>query len=293
MIFEPESPEGDRAYSPTTDEIEILKRISVVNRDNGIRFTEMTRLNVIAKMLEGTAYHLLNEEGLFHMYGKLPLESYENALLLSTHVDCESNITRCFTKVQDDGTLVGTFDNMLTNAAALTLMLRDELPDNVIVVFTGDEEENSVGAIQAGRFLEDNDIDFMAIVLDVTDAGYGVADFTIEKTFWNKEIGKLVISVAKSLGDRWRFVPEEDEPIPKYVPRSKVVAGDEEASDESDTYDDLDIKCFSLCTPTSGDMHCDVGINTRVDVFRAYIHAVNCMVKACSTLELEDSDDDD
>ena len=46
----------------------------------------------------------------------------------------------------------GTFDNSLTNAMTVSLMLEDALAMNVAVVFTGDEEEDSNGAADVAAF---------------------------------------------------------------------------------------------------------------------------------------------
>jgi len=264
------------------DEVEVLKKISVVNRDDGMVFTDTGRLDVIAELLEPTEYRRLNEHGLFHLYGKKPLDEITgNVLLISTHVDTERSISRCFTKVKEDGKLIGTFDNMLTNAAALTAMLRGDFPENVLVAFTGDEEEDSVGAIQASRFLQNHSIPFFVIVLDVSDEGYGVADFTIENNCWNKWIAGRVISAAKSLGKRWRFVPEDDEEeIPLSIPPSLVILHSAD-DDESVAYNEKEIDCFSLCAPTRGFMHSDAGITTTVSAYKAYITALVTIVRAC------------
>jgi len=266
------------------NELEILKQISVINRDNGIVFTDTTRLDVIAKLLESSAYQKLNDCGLFHLYSKHPLnELSDNVLLVSSHVDCEANISRCFTEVKEDDILLGTFDNMLTNAAVLTVMLRNELPDNVVIAFTGDEEEDGVGAIQASRFLENHKKTFYAIVLDVSDVGFGKVDFTVENGCWEKPLGRAVINTVKSISDRWLFVPSDVDEIPSYIPGSKIVYKDAD-DDESSTYDDKDIQCFSLCIPTAGEMHCDAGILSTVSSFKAYIKALVTIVDAVSRL---------
>lgn len=68
--------------------------------------------------------------------------------------------------------MLGTFDNSITNASIVYLMLSRALPRNVIVAFTGDEEETSRGALDVSRFIEDHNLDVLNIfVLDVTEEG--------------------------------------------------------------------------------------------------------------------------
>ena len=105
-------------------------------------------------------------------------------IIISSHVDCEHKITDCFSEVCDtDNSLIkGTYDNLLTNASIVSLMLEGELPENVLIAFTGDEEVGSKGARKLTKYLKKNSIEIKcAIVLDVTDMGWKeAADFTVE-----------------------------------------------------------------------------------------------------------------
>lgn len=264
-----------------TDLISILHTLSVPNRDNGRVFTDTERLDAIAELLRESPYERVAADGLFHMYSRVPIEAIEEpVVIVSTHVDCEYHITKCFTKQVDDDTLLGTFDNSITNASAVHLMLSTDLPDNVLFAFTGDEEEGSRGATDVARFVEDNRLEVLNIyVLDVTEVGWKrEADFTVENDFWDDDFGKRVVDLACDTGYQWRYVPAYPDDIPSYVPKDRVKMT-EAYEDESWEYDERDLPCFSLCLPTKGDMHCDDGILARTVSFRRYTEVLGRMLK--------------
>ena len=106
------------------------------------------------------------------MYSKVPLSELPDELIvISSHVDCQRQITKCFSKDYDDDLMQGTFDNSLTNAMTVSLMLEDALAMNVVVAFTGDEEEDSTGAADVAAFFQNLHKKIKVIVLDVTDMG--------------------------------------------------------------------------------------------------------------------------
>ena len=264
------------------DEMDVLKKVAKVNRDNGLRFTITDRADAIRELLALTGYRQLNQDGLFYLYGSCALENLNSpVLVISSHIDCVSEISKCFVEELPYGQMRGTFDNMLTNAAVLTLMLRGELPKNVLVAFTGDEEENSVGVLQMTTFLSNYGISFKSIVLDVTDEAYESADFTIENDFLKKNSCMKVVEIAKSLGNRWCFVPENPSKSHDYVPKGQLLHHEAE-EDESWELDELEIPCFSLCIPVKGNMHSKNGCIARQESYRVYINALAQMAKVCS-----------
>ena len=55
------------------------------------------------------------------------------------------------------------------------------------------------------------------------------------------------------------------------------------AIDESCSYDELNIKCFSLCIPTCGNMHSDIGIYARKESFYHYVEILkNLCIELCN-----------
>ena len=227
----------------------------------------------------------INADGLFHLYAKKPLESFakDQVTVISTHVDCEWHITECFFEDLGNGLIKGTFDNALTNAAVLSLMLSDTLPENVLIAFTGDEEETSVGANSLIRFFRDHRIIVKHIfVLDVTDMAWNdKADYTIENDLWYSEaLGKRIINSAESLPYSWRFVPSDPSDLPDYVNDSNTIF-EEAAEDESWDYDEEDFSSCSICIPIKGEMHSNTGVLARKESLFHFVKFLNVLLNNC------------
>lgn len=270
----------------TEHEFELLKKINVISRDNGKEFTHTQRLDAIKEVAANTEYRLIAEKPLFHLYAKDGLENIgEDIVVISSHADCVKAITEFFTE-KEENLLKGTFDNSITNTAALLLMEKGSLPSNVVFAFTGDEERESRGAEALTEFLHDNGKYFFAVVLDVTHEGYAQnMPFTVENDFWYgaklkyKDCGKTVISAADKVSEYWGFVAASRIIVPEYVPARCKLAdeyGDliESACDESWLYDEYDVPCFSLCLPTCGSMHSNAGLTAKEESFGIYVKAL-------------------
>ena len=252
--------------------IDVLERVCVLNRDDGSVFTVTDRLDAIASLLRGSAYKRVDAAGLFHMYARRPAETLRSpVVLVSSHVDCERGITKCFSRRIDENTLLGTYDNAITNAAIVYLMRSGLLPDDVLIAFTGDEEENSRGAEDVVRFLRRRRLEVRNIVvLDVTSEGWETgADFTVENDFWEEDHGERLIALIRRTGCQWNYVPGDPDDIPDFIPKDRIIPI-EAYSDESWDYDEADLPCFSFCLPTKGEMHADAGILARAGSFRRY-----------------------
>lgn len=250
----------------------VLKKLTVLNRDDGRTFTDTGRLDAIASLLRGSAYRRIEAKGLFHLYSRKPPEELRGpVLVVSSHADCERHITKCFAEERGDGTLAGTFDNAITNAAAVFLMRSGRLPDRVLVAFTGDEEENGRGAKDLSRFIQGHSLDVRNVfVLDVTGEGWKTgADFTVENDFWYDDFGKRVVGLAVKTGYPWNYVPGDCDDIPAYIPKERIVRV-EAFADESWEYSAAGLPCFSLCLPTKGKMHHNDGILVRTASFLRY-----------------------
>lgn len=261
----------------------LLTQINVLNYDNGKKFTRTDRLDTICELLWNSSYRRINANGLFHLYSKVPLSELPDELIvISSHVDCQRQITKCFSKDYDDDLMQGTFDNSLTNAMTVSLMLEDALAMNVVVAFTGDEEEDSTGAADVAAFFRNLHKKIKVIVLDVTDMGWreGCA-FTIENNFWSDTTGKVVSRLSAETGYPWRFVPSDPYEIPAYIPERYVI-GQEAEPDESWEYDEHKVECFSLCIPTKGEMHSDDGVLVRKDSLAPYMKILSLL---CSEVQ--------
>ena len=261
----------------------LLTKINVLNYDNGKKFTRTDRLDAICELLWSSSYRRINANGLFHLYSKVPLSEFPDELIvISSHVDCQRQITKCFSKDYDDDLMQGTFDNSLTNAMTVSLMFEDALAMNVVVAFTGDEEEDSTGAADVAAFFRKLHKTIKVIVLDVTDMGWreGCA-FTVENNFWTDTTGKVVSRLSAETGYPWRFVPSDPYEIPAYI-SDRYVIRQEAEPDESWEYDEHEVECFSLCIPTKGDMHSDDGVLVRKDSLAPYMKILSLL---CSEVQ--------
>ena len=260
----------------------ILNEVSVLNYDNGKKFINTDRLDAISRLLWNSSYRRINAQGLFHLYAKAPLGDIRGEILLiSSHFDCHKNITRCFAQEYGSDCLKGTFDNVLTNAIVLQLMLEDSLKANVVVAFTGDEEEDSNGAIKVTRYLKRVGRNFRAVVLDVTDMGWSEAcTFTVENDFCSSFWLERIIRCAMESGQDWKFVPSDPAHVPMAVPLENIIRQEAEP-DESWEYDEQGVECFSLCIPTAGEMHSDNGILVRRNALEPYMKMLRkiCLVQ--------------
>ncbi len=242
------------------EKINLLDSVaSTVNHDEDGEFTNAQRLELIDLFLVDTPYHL-QRIGLCYLYSKAPLEelkaSGEKIMVISSHVDTHRNITEPFSEKVGDNKLRGTYDNSITNAAVLSLMLERRLPANVLVAFTGNEEQEMKGAVDLGRYIQKEGIDAKVIVTDVTARGYhGRNAFTIEN---RNHSGDWTWSILKRLeGSDYKWKKKGN-----YL------------DDETVAYTDLGFECFSFCIPTKGEMHDNSGLMTRVLTFFYYIDAL-------------------
>ncbi len=241
------------------ERIELLNRVAgTINHDMNGRFVpgETGRLDLIKDLLKDTEYYL-TEIGLCHLYSREPLVKMEGPVtVLSSHVDTVHEITKPFSRVKDEKKLHGTYDNSITNAAILTLMLENRLPDSVVVAFTGNEEYGMRGAYGLGKYLKDNGIKAHIIVTDVTDRGYK---------------GKNVFSFENSChADKWT----EDKLNRFKNSDYKWNLADNYGDDETRSYSRNGFECFSFCIPIKGEMHSNEGVKTRISTYDKYIEAL-------------------
>lgn len=240
--------------------LDILDKINIPSHDNGIRFTKTDRIDFIKSELLKSQYRL-TDLGIALIYSKKPIETLKDAsvMLISSHVDCVKEMTACFSKKIDNHFIKGTYDNSITNAAVLSLMLKNRLPDNVVIAFTGNEEYGGAGAIRVAEYFDSFDIVPITIVLDVTYDGYRENKFfTIENLNEYLENSNFIPHTALILKkEREHYVYVDDADI-----------------DETWKYSKYEFPCFSLCLPVKGKMHSTEGVTVRLDSFKEYIRAL-------------------
>ncbi len=277
----------------------ILKEITGrVTRDDGKKFTVTDRLDYIKSLLEKSDYEIYGETPLSVIYRKKEIELPDRVVLLSSHVDCVDEITNPNFEVTKKGNYKGTFDNAVTNAAVVIAMIENKLKGNVLIAFTGDEEENSGGARQVIEFLDKNNKQVIAIALDATydlesehgnKTTYNDASYTIDNLCRNTEenIVDDLFATANRLSIPYMvtrangsvdYFDDKENMIDNYFSK-KTEIKDPAELDEAIEYSEH--KCcvgaFSLCIPTNdtdGDMHSNKMIKVKKNAFDEYIKAV-------------------
>ena len=230
--------------NPCNDFFGLLTAITVDCKDNGECFTVTDRVAVIERLLAGSGYMQVASLPLALLYAKRALREGDRVLLISSHIDCVYG--NCFC-VDEGDSLCGTFDNSFTNAALLWCMLGGQLPDNVVVAFTGNEESDSRGALQVAAELGRVGCDVAAaLVLDVTNEGseHG-ALFALEN-----DLGIDILT-------GYSIVASLEEYCGRFAFKHNALP------DESWDYADSGIPSISLCVPVVGDLHSDAGVLLR------------------------------
>ncbi len=277
----------------TRDYDVIYKITNALNRDDGIKFTCLNRLNVISDfMKDSKSYICLNPDGnLSRIYASNNFFDSENPVVISSHVDCkqksydEQGIYYPFCrKTHNDKYLQGTFDNAITNAAILLEMIDGNLDSGVAIAFTGDEEVSAKGTFEVTRLIKENckvaNI-VTYITLDVTyDDAWKRANFTIENNYiYQEAINKILAQSCIDMDVYWGYLPRETGVYPPTIPIFARLDG-QSMPDESEAYSIAgNANVFSLCIPTNDSynnyMHTDYGIKIRVEDFDIYRKAVS------------------
>lgn len=230
---------------------ELLNRLTVDCKDDGMRFLRKDRIQEIKSLLNNSGYELLEEGNLSLLYGKPAGEANAYQTLISSHVDCV--YINCFAKDESDMCWKGTFDNSATNAAVIDLMLRGELDASVLIAFTGDEEKNSAGAVEIMQALSRMECGIdRAIVLDVTNEGWeDEAAFSIENDRgFDILTGYHIVGLLQASNTPCVFVHEAE---PDETWEYNRGAGSDRPG----------IPCLSLCLPVQGNMHGEDGVLLR------------------------------
>ena len=233
------------------DLLSLLSAVTVLNRDDGERFLVTDRLDAVSSLLAGSRFRRVEAPGLFHLYAERDpaMLTGRSVIVVSSHVDCEAGITGCFSREEGKDTLLGTYDNAITNAAIVWLMLSDRLRDDVIVAFTGDEEAGCAGTADLARFLRER-----------------------------QDFGKKIVFAAEGFPWTWRFVPSDPARVPAFVRKDNLISA-EATEDESWCYDEHGINCCSVCLPVRGPMHSDRGVKARKASLFHYTEALGRLLE--------------
>ena len=237
--------------------IDILRLTTVSSKDDGKQWTDKTRLWIIQQLLASSRYTLLNPAGAFKsdlylLYGVGELDKSKKYIVVSSHIDTE--MKRFFVK-QKEKSIFGTFDNSITNASVIHNMLGGNFNDNILIAFTGNEENGMRGAKNLHEYLSGYDVG-LYMVLDVTWEEHYGNTFTLENVKCSVEMHEKLLEIANSTHEKYLDV----------LPR--------EFDDETEIYSAN--ACFSFCIPINNDdeMHSDKGVNTTLDLFEKYTQAM-------------------
>jgi hypothetical protein len=248
--------------------------------DNGHHFICTERIDVIATMLRSSLYGLVGDLPLVRIYQHRDFRADRPLVIVSAHID--SQYSRYWTRVCS-GEVRGTLDNSICIAILIEMMLTGQLPTQVLVALTGDEEGSSGGADQFSRYLGENDILWqnveMIVSMDLTEEGYGTHPFTIENVC-AEEDHVTQSHLRFSSGAEMQYFLECLLPGTAFI-----IEGDE---DDTWQYDEYDFNCFSFCLPCGligSDMHdCDgvaVSLASLSQYGEALVRVLKGLLETC------------
>lgn len=258
---------------------DVLEKIAKPARSNKDGFYETDKLQEIENLLneQGSEFHLIEKTNHTWIFGKKEPSEGENVLMVSTHADIVSSIKNPSSALDEEKKYFkGTYDNLGTNGACASLMINEDLPDNVYFAFNSDEETGRcLGANDALIYIKDKvKKEPIILALDVTDEGYennrlftveglhGVNEFSRRKMleiFMSTEGNSQSFEVVRlRKKDDNSFLPEsyQSEELTVY--------------DESVFYANHNCNSCSLCIPGDGEMHGDSGFYIKEPVMRGY-----------------------
>lgn len=225
----------------------LLEKINCPSADNGKYFTKPMRRIAIYDLLRYSKYKTIKYSGLSLIY-----QARDYLLMPTVLISCHIDSLYTFHHFQSfsDSELLGTFDNSILNTLLVDLMLKERLPANAIIAFTGNGEEDSQGAIETIEFLMEKHHPIwqrleMVIVLDITSEGYDSHAFTLENYFIEKQPLSdtcLRFNAKKELKQYLRKLLNTYSNL-------LFIKSDKAGADESWDYHKYDLNCFSLCLP--------------------------------------------
>ncbi len=247
--------------------------LTVPCSDNGIRFVRTERLDKITSILLGSDFVLMQALPLASIYRHRNFDDKHSIVVLSAHVD--SAYDKFWAKVVDSE-IHGTFDNSACNAVLVEMMLQGRIPEQTLVVFTGDEEGESTGVDQTIAWLGTHDAIWqkleLIISLDLTEEFYVWQHFTVENFCIEEDNANSVLKFATEA--KLQFY------ISTLLP--KVAYIQEAEADDTWQYEEYDFNCFSFCLPCrpiGSDMHDDDGVSIMAKSLSIYMDALSLLIK--------------
>ncbi|MBR1440306.1 MAG: M28 family peptidase [Lachnospiraceae bacterium] len=247
-------------------------------------FGSTERVDAIEEELKtaGSPYHRIKGKKYYRLFAQKELEElktrYSDIVVVSSHADNKQKHST-FEWMDNRNTIRGCCDNAVTNAVCTDLMIREDLPKNVVFAFTADEEYGSTGAEHVAKKLKEffDEEQIRVIVLDVTYGFQEGADFTIENDFirntqYGRDFIDHVCQIANGSEYRWNFLFSTSENEPGFMSSLTIAShmgkGLNEYTlakgpDETEEYSGAGLNTFSLCLPCSAEgdsaMHSEEG----------------------------------
>lgn len=272
--------------------LERLAKKCYSNKTQG--FTEVEKLEAVYEELKDTEYKEYRDNH-YSLYVRGGLEnlSLEKPLyIVSSHADNVSAITAPFSELTENRYyLRGTYDNLGTNAACVIMMKEEQLPENVVFLFTANEENGKCTGLKhaVDTFRKNGYEDIYGIALDVTYEGHndGLL-YSIEnangKDFINTICEKAMDmeplmngQPAQSfsftmLKDKSKYAPDKD-----ILPKG-YISSETGWFDEGFAFKDLEIPACSICLPCTGDMHGNSGCIVRQPTYEGYVMSLTSIL---------------
>lgn len=246
-------------------------------RSNKKGFYVTDKLDAIEQIIisSDSPYRVLHKSPHCTIYGKSMPERNAHPVLVSSHADIVNNIKHPQSDLAD-GFYHGTYDNLGTNAAVVTLMLTNpDISDDVYFAFTDEEETGKCfGATESAKWLTGFTGNHpFCIALDVTDEGYydnclcSVEGLSATKAVCDN-IKKAMFAVEPDNTQTFcvsKAKEKDNSPFPDDYISSQFTVFDESAH-----YAKLKNGTLSFCLPTNGYMHGDSGLDVKESVFIGY-----------------------
>ena len=243
-------------------------------------FTDRDKLQKIESELINSKYKKVNTNNHFDLYvqpefGSVPKD--EPVFIVSSHADNVTDITKPFSKVSENGWfLQGTYDNMGTNAACVTLMKEFPMPKNVIFAFTANEESGACTGLHSlvNQLKDLGYTRLVGIALDVTYEGHDEGClYTIENASndsYIESLSKYTMDTEPEGPRTFTFVPLKKKLIPQSMPR-EFISANCGLYDEGVKFKDLSVPGCSICLPCTGEMHSNSGTRVRQATYEGYL----------------------
>lgn len=275
---------------------EVLEKIAKPARSNKNGFYEIQKLEAIEQLLEEqeSDFHLIEKTNNTWIFGKKePIEG-ENVVVVSTHADIVNNIKTPSSSLDEEKKYFkGTYDNLGTNGVCASLMINEDLPNNVYFAFNAEEETGRcLGAMDTLSYIKEQvKKEPIILALDVTDEGYeNNRLFTIEGLHGVNEFSrrKMLEIFMSTEGENQSFevVRLKKKDDNSFLPESYQ---NEELTvfDESVFYANHNCNSCSLCVPGDGEMHSDSGFYIKEPVMRGYEVSLLASIYAFTNYNLE------